>query len=55
MTEPTAERQTATTTGTTRSVTAVRQPIQLTEAEKLRIQLDAQHAVCGRPLRTRRF
>jgi hypothetical protein len=55
MTEPTAERQTATKTGTTGSTTAATPPIELTEADKLRIQLDARRAVCGRPLRARRF
>jgi hypothetical protein len=56
MTEPTAERQTATKTGTTGSTTAATNtPIEFTEADKLRIQLDAQRAVCGRPLRIRRF
>ncbi|HEU4715522.1 MAG TPA: hypothetical protein VFS14_01700 [Candidatus Saccharimonadales bacterium] len=55
MTEPTTERQTATTTtGTTGSTTSVAASrIEFTEADKLRIQLDAQRAVCGRPLRRR--
>jgi hypothetical protein len=54
MNEPTAKSQTA-TTGTTSSATTARAPIVFSDREKLLIQLDAQHAVSSRPLRTRRF
>jgi hypothetical protein len=50
MTEPTAKSQTA-TTGTTGSTTTTHAPIELTELDKLRIQMDARRAVCGRRLR----